>query len=510
MKRTFTAICFFFFFLTSYSQPPQYATYKEPLRPQFHFSPIVNWTNDPNGLIYMGGEYHLFYQHNPFGNVWGHMTWGHAVSRDLVQWKHLDPAIREQDSVMIFSGTAVNDSLNTSGFGKAGKPLMIAIYTAHISDSTKRDDYRQQQHLAYSHDNGRTFTKYDRNPVLDINKKDFRDPKVFWHAATNRWIMAVVSPREHVVHFYGSGNLREWQHISDFGPAGDTSDIWECPDLFEVPVIGSAEKRWVLMVSQQSLMQYFVGNFDGNKFTIEGTDFQNSRPDYGPDYYAAIVYNHLPKRSDPVSIGWVNNWNYANQIPTHPWKGAMSLPRTLRLKKYGDNYVMVQQPVKSVEKLRLAPYKLQSAKVAGSRSIPSKSNTYEMTCRWSSDATSGIRVAAGNGRHVEIGYDPSTRKIYVDRTTYADTSINQAFAKISRFEKEINVKNRSVDVRLFVDNSIVEVFVNGGEQVFTCQFFGDAKNQGISLFSDGEATFSNVTVWRLRSVWGNVEAAAMR
>ena len=302
--------------------------YTEQYRPQFHFSPATNWCNDPNGLVYNNGTYHLFYQHNPFGNRWGHMTWAHATSKDLIHWKHLPIAIPEENGIMIFSGTCVVDKNNTSGFGKDGKIPMVAVYTGH------QENINQSQCIAYSLDDGITWTKYANNPVLDLHKVDFRDPKIFWHEPKKYWLMSVMLPVEHVVQFYSSTNLKDWKHLSDFGPAGDTSGVWECPDLTAVPVEGMpGKKKWVLQMSMNATMQYFVGEFDGVKFINETPASKILRPDYGPDYYAAIAYNQLPASILPTAVGWVNNWNYANDIPTTPWKSAMSLPRNLSVKK---------------------------------------------------------------------------------------------------------------------------------------------------------------------------------
>ena len=317
-----TIAIFFFLVLVSSVIVAQDNLYKEKHRPQFHFSPAKNWTNDPNGLVYFAGEYHLFNQYNPYGNKWGHMSWGHAVSPDLVHWKHLPVAIPEKDSIMIFSGSAVIDKTNTSGFAtKPGQVPMVAIYTAHIiANPSKPDDYRQEQHIAYSLDKGRTWTKYSGNPVLDIHKKDFRDPKVFRYEKDKKWIMAVVLPHEHKVQFYSSLNLKQWTYLSDFGPAGDIQNIWECPDLLQVPIENAGgKKKWVLINSQQTTMQYFVGDFDGKTFQNENPSEKIYRPDYGPDYYAAVTYN-LPTNQSPVLLGWANNWTYANDIPPSPGK----------------------------------------------------------------------------------------------------------------------------------------------------------------------------------------------
>src|SRR5215831_11130623 len=220
--------------------------YREPYRPQFHFSPRRNWTNDPNGLVWFDGEYHLFFQYNPFGDTWGHMSWGHAVSRDLVRWEELPVALAEENGVMIFTGSTVVDERNTSGFCSGGKPCMVAIYTGHTPRAANGKPL-ETQNLAYSNDRGRTWVKYPGNPVMNLNLSDFRDPHVFWSAAERRWIMSLALPNDHKVAFYGSADLKHWDPLGEFGPAGATGGQWECPTLTEVPVEGGGS-RWVLKV----------------------------------------------------------------------------------------------------------------------------------------------------------------------------------------------------------------------------------------------------------------------
>ncbi|WP_281262293.1 GH32 C-terminal domain-containing protein [Saccharothrix carnea] len=244
----------------------------ETYRPQFHFTPERNWMNDPNGLVHHKGEYHLFYQHNPNGNSWGDMSWGHAVSRDLVHWEELPVAISHDDEEMVFSGSAVVDHANTSGFGTADEPAMVAVYTSSLKIGG-----RQAQSLAYSTDRGRTWTKYADNPVLDIGSTEFRDPEVQWYEPTRSWLMAVALATERKIRFYSSKDLKSWEPLSDFGPAGATGGVWECPDLFPLPVDGDPGKtKWVLVVSINpggiaggSAAQYFVGDFDGTRFTAD-------------------------------------------------------------------------------------------------------------------------------------------------------------------------------------------------------------------------------------------------
>jgi fructan beta-fructosidase len=482
--------------------------YKERYRPQFHFTPERNWMNDPNGLVYHNGEYHLFYQHNPFGNRWGHMSWGHAVSNNLMHRKHLPVAIYEQDSLAIFSGSAVMDKNNTTGFAKNPTDVpMVAIYTAHvIPDSTKPDNYRQEQHIAYSLDNGRTFIKYPGNPVLDIGKKDFRDPKVFWHEPTKKWIMLVVLAQEHIIKFYNSPDLKQWTHISDFGPAGDYTAIWECSDLLEVPLENeSGKKKWVLINSQQYTMQYFVGEFDGIKFVNQNPANKIYRPDYGPDYYAGITYNNLPDGYPAVFIGWVNNWKYANDIPTHPWKSAMSFPRILSLEKRNNEWILLSNPFSAKPPLteETVTWELET-RVKDKQEVLVRSQTISMEIEWEvqKNTIAGVRLAANGNRGLVIGYDSRKQKLFIDRTNASDTNFHKDFNEWSRYEAGLLPVNGKISMRILYDKSIVEVFANKGEVNMTAQIFTDEKNNGIEVFSNNGITkFTQLTVHTLKSIW---------
>ncbi|HXY40334.1 MAG TPA: glycoside hydrolase family 32 protein, partial [Vicinamibacteria bacterium] len=335
--------------------------YREPFRPQFHFTPERNWTNDPNGLVFFEGEYHLFYQKNPFGDRWGHMSWGHAVSRDLVHWQHLPVAITEEGGVMAFSGSAVVDWRNTSGLGQGRQPPLVAVYTGHHAEKPLQD-----QRLAFSNDRGRTWTRYARNPVLDIGETNFRDPKVFWHAPSGRWVMAVAWPKQRKVRFYASPDLESWSHLSDFGPAGATAGDWECPDLFPLAVEASpGERRWVLIVNLNpggpaggSGTQYFVGDFDGRRFVADATPSREGAPlwlDHGPDFYATVTWSDVPERDGRrLALGWMSNWQYAAEAPTSPWRGAMTVPRELVLRRTPEGLRVAQRPVRELASLRRA------------------------------------------------------------------------------------------------------------------------------------------------------------
>lgn len=435
------------------------APFQEKNRPQYHFTSNKNWINDPNGLLYYNGEYHLFFQHNPFGNKWGHMSWGHAVSKDLVRWKELDIAIAEEKTFSIFSGSAVMDPFFTSGFGKErGKVPMVAIYTADVPYTN------QSQHLAYSLDSGRTFTKFAGNPVLDIDKKDFRDPKVFWHAPSQKWIMSVMLPHEKKVQFYNSKSLKAWTPLSTFGPAGDTSGIWECPDLIRVPVDGMPGKyKWVFMMSPSPYMQYFVGEFDGTRFHNESDVAKIFRPDYGPDYYAAITFNNLPIHNEPVSIGWANNWNYAADIPTGEWRGGMSLPRRLRVKKIGADWILLQKPVEEIYSLQKGVVHYGSDKI-----ITTSDASFVADWEWKNNESQELILG---DKDLSIRFTPATSEVVLDRSGSAGFQ-HEAYKKHSLFRGAIpGGAKEATRFTLFVDESIVELYVGDGELVFTMQVF---------------------------------------
>ena len=309
-------------------------TYASPVsldneyRPRFHFTPVKNWMNDPNGLLWHKGEYHLFFQHNPHGTKWGHMSWGHAVSTDLLNWAELPVAISEDDDGAIFSGSAVSDG-----------DEIVAIYTRHT-------DTHQAQCLARSSDNGRTFTKFEGNPVLDEGKKDFRDPKVFRYQ--DYWIMCVAQPFDRQISFYKSFDLVHWQHLSNFGPAAAIDGIWECPDLFPLEVDG--KEVWVLLVSLNpgglygSGTQYFVGDFDGENFSPKYSTSEPRWLDFGKDNYAGVTFNSEPN-GRRIFIGWMANWLDVKDHPETLWTCQMTVPRFLGLTLYRNELVLTQHPI---------------------------------------------------------------------------------------------------------------------------------------------------------------------
>lgn len=490
---------------------------KEPFRPQFHFSPEIHWMNDPNGLVYHDGEYHLFYQYNPAGIEWGHMSWGHAVSRDLVHWVHLPLAIPEEDGIMAFSGCCVVDHLNTSGFGIEGKSPMVAIYTGHGRGE-------QVQNLAFSNDNGRTWTKFSGNPVLDIDQTDFRDPKVFWHHPTSRWVMVVSMAVEKVLVFYTSADLKNWNEVSRFGPAGVTEKLnWECPDLFELECEGEeGNKLWVLeadmgngSVAGGSGGEYFVGHFDGTRFTA----IQDAQwVDFGRDFYAPVSWSNIPPADGRrIWLGWFNNWETC-LVPTSPWRSIMSVPRSLCLRRIsGDSssskaaakYVMVQRPVDELVTLRSNEITLHTTgakwpPVAVTQADDLDDMAFELqaTLHPGNARSLGFRIRTGTDEFTEIGFDQLHSTAYVDRRRSGNTTFHEAFA--ARHDAPVRLVDGAVTVRLLVDRCSIELFVNDGEAVISDLIFPSSRKPIIEVFAgDESAIISDAVLYPMKSALNN-------
>ncbi len=477
-------------------------------RPVFHFTPDSNWINDANGLVYFDKKYHLFYQYNPFGTTWGHMSWGHATSTDMLHWQKLPIALQEQknkndnDTTMFFSGSTVIDSGNSTGFGINGKAPMVAIYTAFVHSNLQPK--AQHQNLAYSNDEGMHWTIYDGNPVLDIHSIEFRDPKVFWYAPQQKWVMIVSKPDRHQVYFYDSKNLKEWKFLSRWGRAGNTARVWECPDLVEMPVKGSAEKKWVLMVSaghaQETFlgMQYFVGDFDGQKFTPVQNYDEPVYLDGGKDFYAAVSFSNMPG-DRKVIVGWLNNWEYANDIPTgNVWRGAYAVPRELSLVKNDNIYQLVQQPVIETNAIKKEAFSLAEKMIDSAFTLPFKGNVYEMelTMEPTNDQAIGLKILKSKNEETVLQYDNRTQELLFDRTHSGNVSFHKKFASIEKVN--VPLKNGKLKLHILVDKSVVEVFVNDGEKTLTDLVFPLENEGGIELFSkNGTAKFSNIRIWTI-------------
>jgi fructan beta-fructosidase len=485
---------------------------RERWRPQYHFTPAKNWMNDPNGLVYYDGEYHLFYQYNPFGDHWGHMSWGHAVSRDLLHWTHLPIALHEENGIMIFSGSAVVDWKNTSGFGKGGKPPLVAIYTGHYTQKPL-----QNQNLAYSNDRGRTWTTYAGNPVLDIRAKDFRDPKVIWHEQSKRWVMAVAWPVEREVRLYASPDLKHWKHLSDFGPAGAVEGVWECPDLF--PLAFQGKTRWVLLVNVSagapaggSGCQYFVGDFDGKTFTLDPS-YPKRRAgrerapalwlDYGPDCYSLVTWSDAPPRSGRrLALGWMSNWQYANDVPTSPWRGAMTVPRHLLLVRAADGLRLVQRPVGELRKLCAQDHIFQGRTVAEANAWIKRervlSGPLEMVIGFgpATTGTVGVKLFKGEKEETVVAVDRRRGRAWLDRTRSGNVAFHAKFAGVS--SGPIHTMGDRVLLHVVVDACSVETFVNAGAPAFTSLVFPSGHARGLELFGPtGDTAVDLFHVWQL-------------
>ena len=484
----------------------QTAAYDQPYRPQVHFSPRQNWTNDPNGLVYFRGEYHLFFQYNPFGNEWGHMSWGHAVSRDLVHWQELPVALSEEGGVMIFTGSVVVDRENTSGFCAPKNECLVAVYTGY---SKTPDGTRQAQNIAYSRDGGRTWTKYAGNPVLDLHMADFRDPSVSWDEKEHQWVMAVSLPKEHRIRFYSSPNLKEWTQLSDFGPAGDIAGDWECPDLLRIPSTDGKESIWALKIGLNpgspqggSGEQYFLGNFDGKGFTASTEPGAHGWTNYGKDDYCAISFNGLPKGQRPVLLGWMSNWQYAAKLPTSPWRGQMSLPRRLSFVRDEAGLSLQQEPV-------VAPLRGKSFTIAG-RSLDDTSHgarvsesvavPYELDLKFGhpADPIFGVRLFSDEEHWTEIGFDTTQRQFYIDRSK-SGVVVSEDFP--AKTTAPI-APGRPYDLILIVDRSSVEAYAQNGAIAMTDLIYPLSSKNTIRLFSqDGKSVNSSGRVWELNSIW---------
>ncbi|HYW34461.1 MAG TPA: glycoside hydrolase family 32 protein [Balneolaceae bacterium] len=478
-----------------------------PFRPQFHFTPAKNWTNDPNGLVYFDGEYHLFFQYNPFGNKWGHMSWGHAVSSDMIHWKQLPVAIPEANNEMIFSGSAVVDSNNTSGFGKNGKIPMVAIYAGY---NTKT--HIQDQRLAYSLDHGHTWTKFKGNPVITLHSKNFRDPKVFWYAPDKEWIMVVALSAQHKVRFYRSPDLIHWKKLSDFGPQGATEGNWECPILSKVHVKNEpSQKKWVLEISgkidsvQNGL--YFVGNFNGKTFIPDPAFKDNPhRVDYGMDFYAATSWANIPASDGrTLWLAWMDNWQYAQQAPTHPFRGMMTVPRSITLQKGDDSYYLLQNPVKELHSLRGQHFHFSNLAIhSGKLSLSKKGITgtsveIQATLKPSTAKKIGFIVRKGKNQQTVIGYKPNQNELYVNRTHSGRDQFSKAFPGGIQ-SAPLRLENGLIHLHILVDRSSVEVFANEGKRVITDDIYPRLSSDGLQLFArGGTLKISSLDIWKLHS-----------
>jgi fructan beta-fructosidase len=475
----------------------------EPHRPGFHFSPSRNWLNDPNGLVWYDGEYHLFFQCNPEGTEWGNMSWGHAVSPDLVSWTELPVALRYTDTEHVFSGSVVVDHRNTTGLGTDGAPAMVALYTAHHPVTGN-----QAQALAWSVDRGRTWTRHPDNPVLDIGSTEFRDPKVFWYAPSAHWIMAVALPTDQVIRFYRSPNLLAWTHLSDFSTEHTEPGLWECPDLFELAVDGDpTDTRWVLVVSlgpgggDALGTQYFVGTFDGAEFSPDIPSERPSRLDHGADYYGAVSYTDAPARQR-LLIGWMNNWSYSALTPTRAFRGAMSIPRIVTLREINGRIQPIQRPVATLAALRTTCYSHPAGPIPSglTRLQHADGDMLDITAvvRLGSAQRFGLHIRAGEDEKTVVGYDVPTGSLFLDRRQSGHTHFHPVFPAVHH--AALTPVDGLVTFAILVDRSSVEVFGGAGECAMTDQIFPSSDSTGLAVFAEGgTAELIELTVTKLAS-----------
>ena len=435
-------------------------TNREKFRPAYHHTPQYGWMNDPNGMFYKDGEWHLYYQYNPYGSLWENMTWGHSVSKDLVHWEALPLAIEADAIGTIFSGSCVVDKDNTAGFGKN---TVIAFYTSAGEAQT--------QSMAYSTDGGRTFNKYEKNPVVTFNAPDFRDPKVFWYEGTHRWIMMLAVGQE--MQIWSSANLKDWQKESSFGSEyGNHGGVWECPDMLKI------EDKWVLICNINpggpfggSATQYFIGDFDGKKFTCESMPKVTKWLDYGKDHYATVSFSNAPE-GRTVVMAWMSNWQYANQVPTRQFRSANSIARDLGLFKDGEETYVSVTPSK--ENLAMRGNKVKNPTA---------------TCEIVVDVKGSMELTLSNakGEQVVMNYDSQKQTFAMDRTKSGDMSFSEAFPIVTVAPTHGNMKQ----LRLFIDNSSIEAFAGDGKMAMTNLVF-PSEPYNIIKVKGGKATIYEI------------------
>ena len=477
----------------------------EKHRPQIHFSPATNWINDPNGMVYHNGVYHLFYQHHPFSPVWGPMHWGHATSSDLVHWKREPIAIYPDSLGTIFSGSAVVDKNNTSGFGKKGQQPLVAIFTHHDEKGEKagRNDF-QNQSLAYSLDNGKTWIKYNGNPVLKSpGIRDFRDPKVIWHEPSKKWIMTLAVVDR--IFFYSSPDLKTWVKESEFGEnAGAHGGVWECPDLFSLEY--NRKPVWVLIVNLNpggpnmgSATQYFLGDFDGRTFSPHST--QTKWLDYGPDEYAGITWSNTGKRK--IFLGWMSNWMYANQVPTQTWRNATTIPRELKLVVESKEMLVASNPVAELSKIQSKPITVQNISVSKTVDITKRTGELNLPCRINlaleKPKDFSLVFANDDGEEVVIGYDKKQNQYFIDRVKSGKTDFHKDFA--ARHVAPRFTENEKMNISLIMDASSVELFADGGLTVMTSVFFPNKPYDKVDIQSGDGVVIKKLEYIKLSSIW---------
>jgi len=472
----------------------------EKYRPQFHFTPKEKWMNDPNGLVYKNGNYHLFYQYHPGSTVWGPMHWGHAKSKDLLTWKHRPIALYPDSLGIIYSGSVVIDKNNTAGFGK---DAMVAIYTYHdpIKRKAGKIDF-QTQGIAYSSDEGETWSKYKNNPVIaNPGIRDFRDPKVSWYEEKEVWQMVLAAKDE--VQFYESKNLKDWRKISTFRnndspPLG----VWECPDLFKLKIEGTEEEKWVLIVSGGnsspnggSGTRYFVGDYDGTTFTTSQKESQWI--DYGTDNYAGVTYNNDPD-GKRIIIGWMSDWSYATTTPTEKWRGAMTLPRELKLIKVESNYLLKSEIIEEFDDITTT---ISKEELKGNFPLNFEyKDLQQSVISFNVNINNKFQVKLSNsqGESYSFGYDKLTGEFFANRTNSGNVNFNENFAK-SSFQTIPIGKTDKLKFTVVLDTSSIEIFINDGQYVMTNQVFPNENFTKVEVLENSDFGVENINIKKVKS-----------
>lgn len=501
MKSLF--ILFLLSCMAANAQQQDTAMYHERYRPQLHFSPKEHWMNDPNGMVYNDGIYHLFFQYYPGASVWGPMHWGHATSTDLVHWQEQPIALYPDSLGYIFSGSAVVDKNNTSGFGSNGIAPMVAIYTNHdtAGEHAHRNNF-QNESIAYSLDNGKTWTKYSGNPVLkNPGITDFRDPKVSWNEEVKKWVMTLATKDR--ITFYSSPNLKDWTKESEFGETlGAHGGVWECPDLF--PLDYNGKKVWVLLVNINpggpnggSATQYFTGNFDGHRFTPD--DSTTKWLDYGPDEYAGVTWSNTGNRR--IFLGWMSNWDYATIVPTEKWRSAMTVPRVLGIERINNQFRVTSQPVKELNSITKPLVALNNVQANNYTVADAAKLTTPYRLTLTTDAVKDCAITFSNadGDQLVIGYDKASNQYYIDRTKAGESAFKQSFAAKAvapRF-----AQGNTMQLTLIMDAASVELFADGGLTTMTSIFFPKALLNQINIQSPDGLVLRTLQVSSMLSIW---------
>ncbi|WP_108423232.1 glycoside hydrolase family 32 protein [Flagellimonas amoyensis] len=494
---------------------------EELYRPNFHFTPMKGWMNDPNGMFYLDGYYHLYFQHYPNGNKWGPMHWGHAKSKDLIHWEEMPIALFPDDMGYIFSGSAIVDHENRSGFGAEGQVPIIAFFTYHNTDMQKEGkvDF-QSQAIAYSLDEGSTWTKYEGNPVVkNPGIPDFRDPKVVWDKEGEQYIMSLAAGQK--IRFYGSKNLKDWEFLSEFGEGiGNHDGVWECPDLFPIKVHGLDDEKYVLLVSINpggynggSGTQYFVGDLKDGKFVLDPLlqgkigNHHDYWVDFGKDNYAGVTWSNTETGdSEKLFIGWMSNWQYANEVPTEKWRSAMTVSRELKLISKNSDYRLSFAPTKALEGAKSKKIKKYGPmsisgpmELMDSEPIPLSSTSLSFTLMNAKSSSVSIKLKNEMDEALEFGFDHGDQTFYIDRTHSGKTNFSKDFATEPSIAPRIS-QLESLEVTALLDKTSIELFFDNGTTVMTEIFFPEQPYTELWFTSSGEkAQLYNIELSELKN-----------